>query len=103
MPLMHKFLEVKGHASKIDIERGRTTWEDKIGNDGADKLAVDGASTHKVSAEVVAHAKARRRIAKGTHEMMVAILVERQVQEDLAKEDLPDRGSDDGLCCEYFV
>ena len=91
---------VKGHAKQIDIERGRTTWEDKLGNDGADEMAVQGASTHKVPAEVVARAKARRRIARETHEMMVAILVERQIQEGLIKEDFPDRGSDDGFGCE---
>ena len=28
----------KGHAKQIDIDRGRTTLEDKQGNDGADAL-----------------------------------------------------------------
>ena len=34
---------VKGHAKQIDVERGRTTSEDMIGNNGADELAVAGA------------------------------------------------------------
>ena len=33
--------------------------------------------------------------------MMVAISAERHIHEDLVNEDLLDRGSDDGLCCEY--
>ena len=92
---------VKGHAKDIDVERGRTTREDKIGNDGADKLAVAGAASHHVSAEVVADAQARRETARRTHEMMVAsVVVERLLQEDLLKEDEPDRGSDvgSGVC-----
>ena len=35
---------VKGHAKQIDIDRGRTTKEDKKGNDSADALAMAGAN-----------------------------------------------------------
>ena len=87
---------VKGHATIADVDRGRATSEDKAGNDGADKLAVDGAAMHHVPAEVVAAAKARRQTAKRTHEMMVAILIERQKQENLIAENDPDRGSEMG-------
>jgi hypothetical protein len=87
---------VKGHATSADVDRGRTTSEDKAGNDGADKLAVDGAAMHQVPPEVVAAAKARRQTAKRTHEMMVAILIERQKQESLIAENDPDRGSEMG-------
>ena len=51
---------------------------------------------HQVLAEVVAAAKARRQTAKRTHEMMVAILIERQKQENLIAENDPDRGSEMG-------
>jgi len=89
-------LWVKGHAKDIDVQRGRTTHEDKVGNDGADALAVAGAAAHRVPPEVVAAAKARQKMAKQTHEMMVTILTERQKQENLFAEDAPDRGSDMG-------
>ena len=51
---------VLGHARCIDIERGRTTEEDKEGNDGADSLAVSGASLHRVPAELVGSEKQRK-------------------------------------------
>ena len=41
-PTTVKVSWVKGHAKQIDIDRGRTTHEDKHGNDGADALAVAG-------------------------------------------------------------
>jgi ribonuclease HI len=87
---------VKGHTKEIDVKRGRTTREDKTGNDGADKLAVAGAAAHHVLPEVVASAKARRHLAIRTHEMMVAILMERQKQESLFAEIAADRGSEMG-------
>ena len=86
----------QGHATENDVKHGRTTCEDKAGNDGADKLAVAGAATHHVPAEVAADAKSRRQMAKRTQEMMVNILIERQKQENLFAEENPDRGSDMG-------
>ena len=68
----------KGHATAIDVVRGRITSEDKLGNYGADKLAVAGAATHRVLSEVVVAAAERRRIAMQTHKMMIAILIARQ-------------------------
>ena len=41
---------VKGHAKAVEIVRGRTTATDKEGNDGADELAVLGASSHQIPA-----------------------------------------------------
>ena len=89
---------VKGHAKEIDVARGRTTREDKIGNDGADKLAVAGAAAHGVQSEVVEAAAERRRLAMQTHEMMLSILIARQLQENEACE--ADRGSEMGECME---
>ena len=89
---------VKGHATENDVKYGRTTCEDKAGNDGADKLAVAGAAIHHVPAEGAAEAMSRRQMAKRTQEMMVNILIERQKQENLSAEEDPDpdRGSDMG-------
>ena len=39
---------VKGHAKQTDADRGRTTQEDRTGNDGADALAVAGVCLHQV-------------------------------------------------------
>ena len=58
-------------ASRIDVKRQRTTHEDKIGNDGADALAVAGAAMHEVSAEIVAAASLRKRNAVHVQQMMV--------------------------------
>ena len=82
----------------LDVARGRTTREDKIGNDGADELAVAGAAAHTVPSEVVEAAAARRRSAMQTHEMMLAILAARQLEENESGE--ADRGSDMGECME---
>ena len=51
---------------------------------------------HQVPSEVVAAAQGRRLTAKRTHEMMVAILIERQKQEHLIVQSDPDRGSEMG-------
>jgi len=83
---------VKGHAKEVDVKLGRTTREDKAGNDGADKLAVSGAALHPVGSEVVAAASVRRHAAVQTHRMMLAILLERNSHEQQAA----DRGSEMG-------
>ena len=78
---------VKGHAKSIDIDRGRTTVEDKRGNDGADSLAVFGARLHHVPAEVVEVAQARKKHARSVHQMMVSILQCRlQRQQDVSEK-----------------
>ena len=101
---------VKGHAKQIDIDRGRTTWEDKVGNDGADKLAVAGAKSHEVCAEVTSKASLRKLSAKRVQEMMVCVLEARMSAESqmngaqAAHDDGDDRGSDAGDCmCSEFL
>ena len=44
---------VKGHATMLDVRRGRTSLADKEGNDGADELAVAGAEQHVVDTDIV--------------------------------------------------
>ena len=66
-----------GHAKAIDVARGRTTREDKVGNDGADALAVAGAASHAVPSEVLDRAAERRHVAKSVHAMMLHVLHER--------------------------
>ena len=91
---------VKGHAKLIDVVRGRTTEEDKRGNDGADALAVAGAALHQVSPEVVAAANLRTHTALHVQQMMVAILKARFLAEGQTPNDAegPDRGSEMGDC-----
>ena len=83
---------VKGHASNLDIVRGRTTAADKAGNDGADRLAVAGAASHQVPEDVAGAALSRRIQAKAVHQMMLAILCARRAEE-LEVNDEADRGS----------
>jgi len=73
---------VKGHAKPIDILRGRTTEEDKRGNDGADALAVAGAKMHPISSEVLEAAVQRREYAVQVQSMMVTVLEARFEAED---------------------
>ena len=89
---------VKGHATRVDVLRGRSTEEDKRGNDGADELARAGARLHHVSAEVVASAKERRRAAVNVQRMMLCILKARFLAETLSPDEAEkaDRGSDHG-------
>ena len=93
---------VKGHAKRIDILRGRTTEEDKRGNDGADGLAVDGANLHPVSPEVLDSARHRKTCAVQVQRMMVTVLQARFQAEGENKNvaENADRGSDFD-CMEY--
>ena len=95
---------VKGHAKPVDVLRGRTTEEDRLGNNGADSLAVAGARMHQVPVEVVASAAERKQYAKHVHEMMVAILKARLAAEgELSSEaDAADRGSEADTCMEFL-
>ena len=87
---------VLGHAKRIDVMRGRTSWEDKLGNDGADALAVAGAASHAAPVEVIASAKSRRLLALSVQAMMLAIARARQAAFPLACDHDADRGSDLG-------
>ena len=94
---------VKGHATRIDVQRGRTTKEDKKGNDCADALAVAGASLHQIPAEVVADACERRHDAVNVQRMMLSVLKARLragAEDNDAEE--ADRGSEMGECMEFL-
>ena len=83
---------VKGHATRGDLQMGRTS-EDKVGNDGADELAVAAAASHHVPSELVTSAKKRGEFAKRTQQIMI-IPLERHRQEHSFEEVGPDRGSE---------
>ena len=91
---------VKGHAKQIDIDRGRTTDEDKKGNDGADELAVAGANMHRIDSEVVDMARQRKVVARSVQRMMVAVLQARALAESASQSEAgdADRGSELGEC-----
>ena len=72
---------MKGHAKQIDIDRGRTTLEDKQGNDGADALAVAGAESHKIDLQMTEAASLRKLVAKQVQGMMLHILRARMSEE----------------------
>ena len=83
------------------MQRGRTTEEDKNGNDGADGLAVARASLHQVSDEVLAAAEC----AIIVHKMMVSILKSRLAAEDAQhadEADAADRDLDIDVCMEFL-
>ena len=86
-------MKVKGHATKADVAAGKVLSVDKWGNDGADALAVDGASMHAIPA-YVSTAKTRRRAqAKAVHSMMLRILKARAKAESelgLSAVDCPE-------------
>ena len=88
----------------MDIERGRTTDEDKRGNDGADALAVAGAHMHQASAEVVCATKQRKEWAVVVQRMMLSVLKARLAAERASSNDAEeaDRGSEIG-CMDEFI
>jgi ribonuclease HI len=96
---------VKGHAKQIDVDRSRTTQEDKTGNDGADALAVAGACLQQVPAEVLVDARERKEMAVNIQRMMITILQARAEAEcnnfDEAVD--VDRGSEMGDCMPEFL
>ena len=86
---------VKGNAQLVDIERGGTSNEDTLGNDGADALAVAGAHSHRVSAEVVTTAKRRKKEwAVAVQRMMLFVMEARLAAESAGNIDAgeADRG-----------
>ena len=84
---------VLGHAKLVDVRRGRTSLIDKVGNDGADALAVAGAATHAVSSDIVECAALRRHVAMHVHAMMLAITKARQLAFPCHEQSGPDHGS----------
>ena len=83
--------KVKGHASiAADVRRGRVAMEDKVGNDGADALAVAGAASHALPPEAVRQVKARQLVITKVQQMMVEILIARGAQQgNTATQDQP--------------
>jgi ribonuclease HI len=94
---------VLGHAKRIDVLRGRTTWADKLGNDGADELAVAGAATHAIPADIIESAQSRLRVAMSVHTMMLDITRARQSARPAECDRDADRGSDLGDVSESDV
>ena len=92
-----RFLKVLGHATAEDVRRGRSTQMDKLGNDGADDLAVSGAMLHAAPGQLVEASRRRKAMARATHTMMLAIVARRrQREEELGwgqAADDADRGS----------
>lgn len=94
---------VKGHAKRIDIERGRTTELDKWGNDGADALAVRAAQTHRVPEEFLISASLRKHSAKNVQQMMITVLKARLAAERATVSEACDRGSNFGDADDFDV
>ena len=72
-----RFVKVKGHAKDVHVASGDVLAVDKWGNDAADTLAVDGASTHAIPAHVCTAKTKRQAQAKAVHGMMLRILMAR--------------------------
>ena len=94
---------VMGHAKQIDIERGRTTADDKFGNDAADALAVAGARMHHVPPEVLQFALQRKQWAIAVQQMMVAVLHARLLAEATCDAARADRGSECDDCEDLYL
>ena len=75
------FIKVKGHATDIDVQRGRVLACDKLGNDGADACACAGADQHAVPEALLRDVTFRQVAAKGVQRMMVEILRLRRASE----------------------
>ena len=69
---------VKGHAKQVDIERGRTTALDKLGNDSADALATHAAAAHAPPHQLAQDASSRAALAAAFHLMATRILSARK-------------------------
>ena len=96
---------VKGHSTRTDVERGRTTDEDKRGNDGADALAVAGARMYSACPEVVSAARKRQKWAVSVQQMMLSVLQARYAAEHATQRDAEeaDRGSETGCLGELIL
>ena len=67
------FTKVLGHAKEEDVRENRTTRADKVGNDAADKLAVDAALSHAAPKALLNDLKRRRELARDVQLMMLDI------------------------------
>jgi len=78
------------------VLRGRTTWADKLGNEGADELGVASAATHAILADIIESAQSRVCVATRVHTMMLDITRARQSARPAECDRDADRGSDLG-------
>ncbi|CAE8603203.1 unnamed protein product [Polarella glacialis] len=69
--------KVKRHASERDVRSGMVKKEDKVRNDAADLLAVEGAKSHAVPASAVAAQKQRVAATEDVQRMMLDIIAAR--------------------------
>ena len=74
----------KGHATEEDMEKGRTSPEEKERNIAADKLATDGIDLNEADAVIIKAAKQRKTITALQQTKLVKIWLNRQ---DLAATD----------------
>ena len=70
----------KGHATEEDIETGRSTQEDKEGNDAADALATLAVDANRLPPETTGLYHAKRKVAMTVQRMMVACALARKAQ-----------------------
>ena len=63
-----------GHAKELDIQRGRSSWQDKCGNDAADRLATAAAAWHGPPHPLTAAAEHRMHLATSSHLAAIKIL-----------------------------
>ena len=85
-----RIVKVLGHAKAEDVRRGRTSQQDKDGNDEADKLAVAGAALHAVEEDVAISAAWRAATAKATQSMMLKVLEARsQMEQHMSNLSVP--------------
>ena len=90
-----QFVKVKGHAKDCDVRAGRVLPIDKLGNDGADALAVAGAETHAVPDDVLALCRRRTKMARASHYMMLRILKARAAAEQTLRGEVVEQHGDD--------
>ena len=73
--------KVKGHATALDVRRGRVSARDKHGNDGADHLATAAAAAaNSLPQQVVEEALHRKQVVRDVQLMMIEILSARSKQ-----------------------
>ena len=77
----------KGHATDEDIEAGRSTQEDKEGNDAADALATVAVDNSRLPSEITKLYYAKRKVAMTVQKMMVACALARKTKMAELKHD----------------
>jgi ribonuclease HI len=87
----YSFVKVKGHAKDSHVRAGLVDPIDKVGNDAADLLAVQGAASHAPPDFIVKRCLDRMSRAKSCHRMMLKILdARRRAEQTLRGETVDD-------------